>query len=53
VLDDLSLVGKSTLGATVQWDLYAFAATSWHKAEGGQQLEAWREYLLLTIGFCL
>jgi 8-oxo-dGTP pyrophosphatase MutT (NUDIX family) len=47
-----SLVARSTLGATVEWDLYIFEATVWQPAEGGQKLEAgeqieagnWLEY---------
>ncbi len=30
---------KSTLGATVEWDLHVFEATEWREAETGQQLE--------------
>ena len=32
-------VSKSTLGATVDWDLYVFAATEFTKRDDGQQLE--------------
>ena len=31
---------KSTLGATVEWDLYVFETESWSKHKDGQQLEA-------------
>ncbi len=30
---------KSTLGATVEWDLYVFEATKWHELADGQSLE--------------
>lgn len=33
------LVAKSTLGATVEWDLYVFKMTDFQKHEGGQALE--------------
>jgi ADP-ribose pyrophosphatase len=36
----LELFRKSTLGATVEWDLYVFEVTEWSRAESGQQLEA-------------
>jgi hypothetical protein len=36
---DAKLVQISTLGATVEWDLYVFEATSWDKHKDGQQLE--------------
>jgi 8-oxo-dGTP pyrophosphatase MutT (NUDIX family) len=36
---DLTLFKKSTLGATVEWDLYVFEVTKWDHAEDGQQLE--------------
>lgn len=31
---------KSTLGATVEWDLYIFETSDWSEHEAGQQLEA-------------
>lgn len=39
-IESLELIKKSTLGATVEWDLWVFDATSWQKSEAGQQLEA-------------
>jgi hypothetical protein len=36
---DPKLVKKSTLGATVEWDLYIFVATSWQKNADGQDLQ--------------
>ena len=33
------LINKSTLGATVDWDLYVFAATEFTRRDDGQQLE--------------
>lgn len=39
-VEGLTLFKKSTLGATVEWDLFVFEAVRWHKSEGGQQLEA-------------
>jgi ADP-ribose pyrophosphatase len=30
---------KSTLGATVEWDLWCFEVTDWVRSAGGQQLE--------------
>lgn len=36
----LELFRKSTLGATVEWDLLYFEAREWHESENGQQLEA-------------
>lgn len=36
---DPKLVSKSTLGTTVEWDLYVFAATQFTKRDDGQQLE--------------
>ncbi len=38
-LQDLSLVAKSTLGATVDWDLYIFESSEWSFAKGGAQPE--------------
>lgn len=37
--DDIKLFKKSTLGATVEWDLYVFETTDWQYHESGQQLE--------------
>lgn len=34
-----TLVKKSSLGATVEWDLYIFAATEWRKNADGQDLQ--------------
>jgi len=39
-VDDLKFVKKSTLGATVEWDLYVFKATTWALHQDGQRLEA-------------
>jgi 8-oxo-dGTP pyrophosphatase MutT (NUDIX family) len=39
VVDDVQLFKKSTLGATVEWDLYVFEATEWSEHEDGQSLE--------------
>lgn len=36
---DPELVKKSSLGATVEWDLYIFAATNWRKNADGQDLQ--------------
>jgi 8-oxo-dGTP pyrophosphatase MutT (NUDIX family) len=36
---DLTLFKKSTLGATVEWDLFVFEVTEWKQHEMGQQLE--------------
>lgn len=36
---ELQLFKKSTLGATVEWDLYVFEVTTWQKLESGQKLE--------------
>lgn len=36
---DVKLFKKSTLGATVQWDLFVFEATSWSHRAAGQALE--------------
>ena len=35
----VELYKKSTLGATVEWDLYVFEATAWQPHAAGQQLE--------------
>jgi 8-oxo-dGTP pyrophosphatase MutT (NUDIX family) len=35
----LELYKKSVLGATVEWDLYVFEATSWQLSVHGQELE--------------
>ncbi len=40
VVEDVEFITKSTLGATVEWDLYIFEATSWHESADGQALEA-------------
>lgn len=37
---ELRLFKKSTLGATVEWDLFVFEALKWQMVDGGQQLEA-------------
>lgn len=36
---DAKLVKKSTLGATVEWDLYVIQAVKWQPHEDGQQLK--------------
>lgn len=38
-VSDLELYKKSTLGATVEWDLYVFEARQWSVAATGQALE--------------
>jgi 8-oxo-dGTP pyrophosphatase MutT (NUDIX family) len=38
-IDELELYKQSTLGATVEWDLYVFEATSWQASVHGQELE--------------
>lgn len=38
-ISDLTLFKKSTLGATVEWDLFVFEVNDWREAESGQQLE--------------
>jgi len=38
-IEGVKLFKKSTLGATVEWDLYVFEATSWRQHEDGQTLE--------------
>lgn len=40
VVDDVKLFKKSTLGATVEWDLYIFEVTAWRSSSEGQKLEA-------------
>lgn len=39
-IQGLTLFKKSTLGATVEWDLYIFEASEWRISESGQQLES-------------
>lgn len=39
VVDDAKFYRKSTLGATVEWDLYVFEATKWREHQDGQALE--------------
>lgn len=39
----VELFRKSTLGATVEWDLYVFEAIEWTEHADGQQLEAGEE----------
>ncbi len=38
-IKDLKLFKKSTLGATVEWDLYVFEVTDWQPHADGQNLE--------------
>lgn len=38
-VDEVQFVAKSTLGATVEWDLYIFEASSWREHAEGQSLE--------------
>lgn len=38
-VDEVRLFKKSTLGATVEWDLYVFEATKWREHAEGQSLE--------------
>lgn len=38
-VSQLELFKKSTLGATVEWDLFVFEVTAWQPAVGGQRLE--------------
>jgi ADP-ribose pyrophosphatase YjhB (NUDIX family) len=39
-IKSVRLFKKSTLGATVEWDLWCFEVTEWQKSSGGQRLEA-------------
>ncbi|HRN90237.1 MAG TPA: NUDIX hydrolase [Candidatus Saccharibacteria bacterium] len=39
VISALHEVKKSTLGATVEWDLYIFEADAWSQSDSGQKLE--------------
>lgn len=39
-ITELDFFKKSTLGATVEWDLFVFCVQKWTKSEGGQELEA-------------
>ena len=39
IVDGVKLYKKSTLGATVEWDLFVFEATKWRERQGGQALE--------------
>lgn len=39
-IKEVKFLSKSTLGATVEWDLYIFEATQWQPHADGQQLEA-------------
>lgn len=38
-VDEVGLYKKSTLGATVEWDLYIFEATKWQPHKDGQNLK--------------
>lgn len=38
-IDELQYIKKSTLGATVEWDLHVFVSTQWRRSEDGQKLE--------------
>ncbi len=38
-ISGLTLFKKSSLGATVEWDLYIFEATDWHIHKDGQNLK--------------
>jgi ADP-ribose pyrophosphatase YjhB (NUDIX family) len=38
-VEEAELFKKSTLGATVEWDLFVMEAQGWHKSEVGQALE--------------
>ena len=39
LVQEVALFKKSTLGATVEWDLYVFEATDWGEHTDGQSLE--------------
>lgn len=39
VIDELDVTSKSTLGTTVEWDLFVTVTTKWHFAEDGQDLQ--------------
>lgn len=39
VIEELKSIKKSTLGATVEWDLHVFESTKWQVSSAGQQLE--------------
>jgi 8-oxo-dGTP pyrophosphatase MutT (NUDIX family) len=39
-IESVEFLRKSTLGATVEWDLYIFEATNWQHGVDGQQLES-------------
>lgn len=38
-VEEIEFVEKSTLGATVEWDLYVFVAHKWSLSSAGQELE--------------
>jgi ADP-ribose pyrophosphatase len=38
-VESVEFFKKSTLGSTVEWDLYVFEATKWDNHEAGQQLK--------------
>lgn len=42
-IEETQFIKKSTLGATVEWDLYIFVATQWKRSSDGQKLEAGEE----------
>ena len=48
-VDDVKLFKKSTLGSTVEWDLYVFEATKWREHQDGQQLNGGEEVDGLTV----
>jgi ADP-ribose pyrophosphatase len=39
IIENLHFYKKSTLGATVEWDLFVFVSSDWKVHEHGQQLE--------------
>lgn len=49
-IENPTFINKSTLGATVDWDLYVFAATDFTKHDEGQQLED-GEYIQTDLWF--
>lgn len=50
-VDGVEHIATSTLGATVEWDLYVFAATGWSHKSDGQALEAGEDISVGWYGY--
>ena len=47
-IGDVKFFKRSTLGSTIQWDLFVFEATNWSQREAGQSPERGEESIQVS-----